>query len=335
MWLCNECKSSAPSKSKEQKCLLLQKEVDCLKRELSCTMKLLEGLEYTVELQKSLLKCNEGNKSISSYPPVNHLQPGSSTYSEALKKPKVNNSSVLLIKANNDVSDTDVLHDITTSVNPAQINACIDNTRKIKNGLMVLCEDEKSLERLKVNLNSNKALNSKYTISEPKKFKPRLLVKNVKLNNQSPEQVVEGIITLNKFDETSYLKCVTKLKHFQSTNLIIEVSPDLRKIILKRGYIHVGWKKCEVSDHIHILRCSKCCGYGHTVKDCNLELVCGKCAQHHKLADCQSTSEECVNCINFNKSSKRNVATNHACNSKECTVFNNYIDNLNSRIDYG
>nr|CAH7764029.1 unnamed protein product [Callosobruchus chinensis] len=185
-------------------------------------MKLLEWLEYTVELQKSLLKCNEGNKSISSSPPVNHLQPGSSTHSEALKKSKINNSSVLLIKANDDAFDTDVLHDITTSV---------------------------------------------------------------KLNNHSPEEVVESIITLNKFDETSYLKCVTKLKHFQSTNLIIEVSPDLRKIILKRGYIYIGYKKYEVFDHIHIQRCSKCCGYGHTVKNCNLELVCGKCAQHHKLAD--------------------------------------------------
>nr|CAI5833070.1 unnamed protein product [Callosobruchus analis] len=321
MWFCNECKSPASHRSEEEKCLLLQKEVDCLKRELSCTVKLLEGLEYTVELQKSLLKCNVGNASTSPSS-LNHLQPGSSTYSEALKKPKVNNSSVLLIKANNDVSDTDVLQDITTSVNPAKINVCIDSTRKIKNGLVVLCEDEKSLERLKVNLNSNKALNSKYTISEPKRFKRRLLIKNVKLNNlNTPEQVIESIATLNKIDETSHIKYVTKLKHFESTNLLIEVSPDLRKLILNKGYLYVGWKRCEVSDHIHILRCSKCCAYGHTAKN--------------KLAVCKSISEECVNCINFNKSGKRNVATNHASNSKECTVFKNYIETLNSRIDYG
>nr|CAH7755079.1 unnamed protein product [Callosobruchus chinensis] len=187
-------------------------------------MKLLEGLEYTVELQKSLLKCNEGNKSISFFPSVNHLQPGSSTSSEALKKPKINNSSVLLRKANNDVSDTDALHDITTSFNPAQINACIDNTRTIKNGLM-------------------------------------------------------STLTRTKHSTLNIL--------FQS----LRISPDLRKIILKKRYLYVGWKKCEVSDHINILRCSKCCGYGHTAKNCNLELVCGKCAHHHKLADCQSTSE--------------------------------------------
>nr|CAI5833069.1 unnamed protein product [Callosobruchus analis] len=257
MWFCNECKSPASHRSEEEKCLLLQKEVDCLKRELSCTVKLLEGLEYTVELQKSLLKCNVGNASTSPSS-LNHLQPGSSTYSEALKKPKVNNSSVLLIKANNDVSDTDVLQDITTSVNP--------------------------------NLNT-------------------------------PEQVIESIATLNKIDETSHIKYVTKLKHFESTNLLIEVSPDLRKLILNKGYLYVGWKRCEVSDHIHILRCSKCCAYGHTAKN--------------KLAVCKSISEECVNCINFNKSGKRNVATNHASNSKECTVFKNYIETLNSRIDYG
>nr|CAI5827879.1 unnamed protein product [Callosobruchus analis] len=298
MWFCNECKSPASHRSEEEKCLLLQEEVDCLKPELSCTVKLLEGLEYTVELQESLLKCNVGN-AFTSPSSVNHLQSGSSTYSEALMKPKVNNSSVLLIKANNDVFDTDVFRYISTSVNPAEINVCIYSTRKIKNGLVVLCKDEKSLERLKVNLNSNKALNSIYTISESKRFKPRLLIKNVKLNNlNTPEQFIERITTLNKIEETSHIKYVTKLKHFESTNLVIEVSPDLRKLILNKGYLYVAWKRCEVSDHIHILRCSKCCAYGYTVKNCSLDVVCGKCAQHHKFAFCKSTSEECVNCIN-------------------------------------
>nr|CAI5827881.1 unnamed protein product [Callosobruchus analis] len=150
-------------------------------------------------------------------------------------KPKVNNSSVLLIKANNDVFDTDVFRYISTSVNP--------------------------------NLNT-------------------------------PEQFIERITTLNKIEETSHIKYVTKLKHFESTNLVIEVSPDLRKLILNKGYLYVAWKRCEVSDHIHILRCSKCCAYGYTVKNCSLDVVCGKCAQHHKFAFCKSTSEECVNCIN-------------------------------------
>nr|CAH7732384.1 unnamed protein product [Callosobruchus chinensis] len=155
--------------------------------------------------------------------------------------------------------------------------------------MVVHCEDENSLSRLKDSLNHK--LGSKFTVSEPRKWNPRLLVKNVNLTNlPSAEAIIKDIVILNRLDEeqSSHLKFVTKLKHFQSTNIVIEVSPDLRNMFLKKGFIFIGWKKSPVSDHFRIVKCYRCCSYGHSDKNCQSDLVCPKCTRNHKLTDCNS-----------------------------------------------
>nr|CAI5834690.1 unnamed protein product [Callosobruchus analis] len=78
-----------------------------------------------------------------------------------------------------------------------------------------------------------------------RKLNPRLLLKNVNL--QSAEAVINDI--------ASHLKFVTKLKHFQSTNILVEFFPELRDLFLQKRYVSIVWKKSPVSDHIRIVKC--------------------------------------------------------------------------------
>nr|CAH7767802.1 unnamed protein product [Callosobruchus chinensis] len=335
-WFCDKCKFTIASRDElfEAEVNVLKKEIDCLKREQQLTSKILENLEYTNDLQKAVIKSYENRASTSSQ--VNPAPPstksGAMTFSEIVKRPP--KCPALVIKSN-DNSNTDVFQEVTKSVDPAQINVCISSTRRIKNGMVVHCEDENSLSRLKDSLNHK--LGSKFTVSEPRKWNPRLLVKNVNLTNlPSAEAIIKDIVILNRLDEeqSSHLKFVTKLKHFQSTNIVIEVSPDLRNMFLKKGFIFIGWKKSPVSDHFRIVKCYRCCSYGHSDKNCQSDLVCPKCTRNHKLTDCNSDVLQCINCANYNKSYKKSLPIDHASNDDICFVYRNYLQNLKDRVNY-
>nr|CAI5818345.1 unnamed protein product [Callosobruchus analis] len=78
------------------------------------------------------------------------------TYSDVVKKPKMVESSVLLIKpANGRMSSDDLLKEVTSSINPAALNIQINSTRKTKDGIAVHCKNDSSLTTLKNGL-SNK-----------------------------------------------------------------------------------------------------------------------------------------------------------------------------------
>ncbi|CAH1973711.1 unnamed protein product [Acanthoscelides obtectus] len=130
-WLCDDCKCSLQSVSNETKTdiTLLRKELESVNRELDSTKKLLTNLEYTVQLQKSLLKSYEEREPAKSQAcgssQVNVHQPGL-LFSDIVKQKNIDNSSVLLVQSvGSNTSDTSkVLDDIKSSVNLASMNIC-------------------------------------------------------------------------------------------------------------------------------------------------------------------------------------------------------------------
>nr|CAH7729134.1 unnamed protein product [Callosobruchus chinensis] len=185
---------------------VLKKEIYCLKREQQLTSKILENLEYTNDLQKAVIKSYENQLSSQSCTTVYKIW----NYEIVKRPPKC---PALVIKSNDNSSNTDLFQEVTKSVDPAQINVCISSTRRIENEMVVHCEDENSVSRLKDSLNHK--LGSKFTVSEPRKLNPRLLVENDNLTNlPSAEPIIKDIVILNRLDEEqSSLKFVTKLKH--------------------------------------------------------------------------------------------------------------------------
>nr|CAI5866759.1 unnamed protein product [Callosobruchus analis] len=208
MWLCDVCKSSyLTSESDKADITVIKKEIECLKRELSSTEKLLENLDYTVTIQKSLLENNRLTPSLltlksGDVDPNHHSKPGTSKYSDALKKLVKNYSPVLIIKAPSEHANTkNIMDEVTTSINPGNLRVRINTSRTIKNGVAVFCHDDQSLTTLKSNL-ANK-LGTNYTINEAKKLNPTLLIKNVNLRGlNTPQEILNDNTSLNNFEES-------------------------------------------------------------------------------------------------------------------------------------
>jgi hypothetical protein len=121
---------------------------------------------------------------------------------------------------------------------------------------------------------------------------------------------------------------------------VLEISPAIRKIIIKSRTIFVGFKSCRYSEYLQITRCYNCNGFGHISKDCTQNTIsCGFCGQLHdsKVCDRKKVQLFCVNCDRFNKSTKssKKLQTNHSVLSEECESFKRIKNIVNSKVNYG
>ncbi|CAH2011737.1 unnamed protein product [Acanthoscelides obtectus] len=148
-WSCDKCilKSQSREQQLASEIAALKKEIEFLTHEKNLSSKMIEQLEYTNNLQKSVIDSHQQQAAHSTMNSV--MLPSRSTASSTLSfsdtvKKIPNRSSVLLIKSDSNSGNNDILRDVTTSVNPAKINVCINNTHKIRNGIAVHCQDEKN-----------------------------------------------------------------------------------------------------------------------------------------------------------------------------------------------
>ena len=87
-------------------------------------------------------------------------------------------------------------------------------------------------------------------------------------------------------------------------NLVVEVSPKIRDVLLDAGRVHIDFAACRVVDHLSVT-----VGYGHGIKQCKKperECVCSHCG---KVGDdfrtCNVVGEKpsCANCLAAKKPS--------------------------------
>nr|CAI5851332.1 unnamed protein product [Callosobruchus analis] len=315
---------------------ILKKEIECLRRELDLVTKRVSDLEYTTDLQKTLINSYESNtatagKHYDSFKAGTAQQPGLRQYSDIVKTTPKDKSPVLLVKGPTEGSIPDnIIEDLMASASPASINICIHSTHKIKNGVAVHCKDEQSLSLLRDTLNHK--FRNKFQVNEAKMLNPRLLIKDIKLKDHgSPESIVSNIITLNDLSDigSSDIKFVAKLNNKDSVDIVIEVSPATRKILLKLGKLFFGWKRSVVEDYVRVIKCLNCCSFGHKTSECKSELACPRCTGKHKLKECKSSELQCINCLNYNKMHKKSLQTNHSSNHFGCAarkIYTEYLD---------
>nr|CAI5865596.1 unnamed protein product [Callosobruchus analis] len=193
-------------------------------------------LKYSNNLQKIIIKKFE--EDIDTLKKSNTL-PSSSlrnpTYSDIIKKEPANQD---LIQSNSNKNNNDILNDVTKLIKPAELKICVNNTRKIKDGIAVHCGNDTSLSKLKETMVYT--LGPNYKIREATKLNPRMLVKNNRLENiNSSDDIINDMVTLNEIeDRRSEIKFITHLKHFNSNNIVIEVSPALRNQLIAKQYIY-------------------------------------------------------------------------------------------------
>ncbi|CAH2018954.1 unnamed protein product [Acanthoscelides obtectus] len=178
------------------------------------------------ELQSNLNSHSASKKDVAVFVPGSGEQKTSQTYSNVLKRNTSNESPVLLVKTKDGKSQHDVMKILTKAINPAEFNICFNGTKRIKNGAAVFCNEAADLEKLK-NIVTSK-LGNKYTVDQSQKLNPRIMIRNVKLDNQTDSSLIDNFISANDLDgfDASDIKIVVKLKSAVKDhhNLVLEVA---------------------------------------------------------------------------------------------------------------
>ncbi|CAH1106619.1 unnamed protein product [Psylliodes chrysocephalus] len=337
-WFCDDCKVLLPQKLVG---VVPEKtEYESLKRENSLLSSLNSELKCSNELLKEklgmIINSNNSGSGVSTNISSNS-QNQLASYSSALKNTSTNKPGLVIKSQGSSINNDDVLKDIQKHIHPGDKNIRIDSIKKVRGGIIVNCENDDSLKNLKSCVNN--ALGSKYSVEQINKFNPRLILKDVNLNDKQPnDDLLNEIFTLNDLIDNfslNEMKIVAVLNFNNKSNIIFETTPNLRKCIIAKGFLYVGWKKCFVNDHLRIIKCKKCHSFGHTEKTCTSTVKCIMCSNDHDSKQCNSTHRKCINCTSNNNKFRTKFDTNHSANDKACLVYKNYIQHLQSKINYG
>nr|CAI5869800.1 unnamed protein product [Callosobruchus analis] len=226
---------------------------------------------------------------------------------------------------------------LTEAVNPAEFNICVNGTKRINHGAAVFCKEVADLEKLQKVVKEK--LGNKFSVNQQQKLNPRIMIRNVKLQQHTDESFAVNFISANELTDfnASDIKVVVKFKALEKDhyNIVLEVPPLLRKRLVDRGFAYFGWKRCSVGDNLYIVQCHKCMKFGHHQQNCRGSEVCSKCSGEHSVKKCVSDEMKCVNCSMYNNKYKSKLSTNHLATDNHCPMYQNYVLQLRSRINYG
>lgn len=227
---------------------------------------------------------------------------------------------------------------IKTKLNPTELKVGVSSFKALKNGNLVI-ETQNRVETDTICKNINEKCGIELEANIKKLRKPRLIIFNVP-EELAIEDAREAILHQNDELNLKQEDLVPKFM-FQDRskrkNLIIEVSPQARKIILAKK-LKIGWHLCGGDDYIKVNRCFKCSKFNHRAQDCKGEITCPHCTKNHAGKDCNTTRDQyqCINCTNYNKYNKDNtVDVNHSSlDNKNCSCYQMMIERYRQNTEY-
>lgn len=334
-FLCRRCIESSENTSgscSRTQCIVLQKEVECLTREKILLEKYVSELEFSNKILKTSRDFQrEVPRSVRLQ--ADQCESEKSTYASAVKRSR--DSHVLLVKTiDKNVNNIVIENEIKSKVNPSSAQALVLGTKRIKDGILISCGDNNSLEKLKSLIgNETKGV---YNVTVPKKLRPRIMVYGVDSYAVGEPDFLEKVIHINNLNcSIEDIKFITKIKFKDKFNVVLEVAPLLFNDIIKRKFLYLGWSKCFVKEHFSFIRCFKCWKFGHYRRECKSECdLCPKCSGPHEIKNCDSNDICCVNCKFLNSRFNTAHDIGHSANSSICNYFLSHIGKLKSRIDY-
>lgn len=255
--------------------------------------------------------------------PTPYAMKSNLTYTAATK----NVNKVLVVKQKQGSSQKDlkqIKEDLRNMVDPSDIGIGVTMGRPTRDGGLILsCENEKSVTSVQSEIQSK--LGDNYIVDRPKLLERRIKV--VGINecefNNTEEQIRAKIVKQNDLETNSTLKIRFKSRVFNGRfNIVFEVDSIAYNKLINKQKVNIGWNRCWVHNDYGIIRCFKCCRYGHQVKDCKEKKVCPKCSEEHDCKDCTSTDLKCNNCDLSNKKYGLNIATVHvAWDVNKCETY--------------
>jgi hypothetical protein len=258
------------------------------------------------------------------------------SYSEAVKEKKKENVIIIKPKIQQESEATKKL--IKEKVDIKSMPMGITKLKKGSNGTVIMgCETGEELKTLKDTVQAK--LGENFKISESQQIKPKIKIINIGEDEMKlvDDDLIATIKRQNRIETANdkfhmrIVKRIFKEKKNDNSQLkrngkeggcvIIEIDEETHDLVLKKGKVNVGWKKCPAFNHINVKRCFKCWGFYHIAKNCTRSETCHKCAGNHTATECQQTKRRCVNCMFKNRTYNLKINDEHDALSSECPTF--------------
>ncbi|XP_067122212.1 uncharacterized protein [Centruroides vittatus] len=264
---------------------------------------------------------------------------GAPSYAQVTAKKTRPQKEILLIELKKEGEDAEQTKEqLKKSINPREIGVGIQAIRKLRRGglaIEVATAEEK--EKLQKAIEQRTGLRTR----EPVKRKPRVVIYGVATDTPKEEvkdclfeqnDVINCNMDMDEYRNELDLKFHYGNKAKRTVNWVAEVSPRVRRLLLTRKKINLGWSRCGIEEYINVLQCFKCCKIGHMAKDCTEKgLVCSQCGQSHRYKECPKKGQaECCNC----KKEKLTVL-NHNAFDKKCPLVQKIRKMIIAKTDYG
>lgn len=318
-------KISADNKSKIFGLLSkFQKELDFQKSEK-------EKLQREVEIYKELYEKNVNNASSPSYAQV--VGTTINRKEAELEKLMKKKTCTLFISSAKNKSATEVKKVVASKLKPTEEKIKIHSMRTAgEKAIVIEAETSEDAQRI---MKSKNLTNEDLKIEVAKKKNPLIILYDV-LKWRKEEEMKEDIYHQNfdtlidkkEFEEGFKFKFKTGPRKEESVHHVVEVTPNIRKIIISKRKLYLGFQAVNVKDFVSVAKCAKCQAFGHVAKFCNRGIVCGRCGEKdHNKNDCTKKEEDaiCVPCFYRKKECK---------DRENCPTYKMYWERAVSRINY-
>lgn len=249
--------------------------------------------------------------------------------------PKKKIDSVIIVKPKADQTTRETKQELRSQIDRTTNN--ISLVREGNGGSVIL--GVKQADQVESVIKSvQEKFGEKYEVSVPKPKKPRLKIVGVE-DELSESELKESLVDQNELLEEMELKLITKYQRenaagYISYTYVLEVDATSHEIMLEAERVNLGWERCRVIECFGIIRCFKCCNYGHKSTECKGNEVCAKCTGQHRTAECTSERAKCINCERMNKSRKLNLSIDHFAFSHECAIYKRLVARKRQQIEH-
>lgn len=320
--LCFMCKSCKASSANE----LLNAKMKSLE-----TILLLEIQKLRKDIQQQDGKLMEQSNLISKLLKeisITKMLSGCETYANVTKNK--NNNDVIVVKPKEKQESSTTRNDLKGKINPRSMAIAVENMKPGKEGSVIInCGDENSKQKIRQTV--ERELGNKYSVIEGKQRDPKIIIRGVEEDfiDGDDETIINALREQNVLPDTAIMKVLTKFKRkggVNKGNIILIVDVDTKDLLCKMEKLNIGWRRCVVHEYFHVIRCFKCCRYGHISSKCENHITCFKCAGSHTSSGCTSRNHQCINCIETNNKFKKNLNINHMVTDSSCPCYKRIVD---------
>lgn len=296
---------------------LLEKELDRESKRRKVMEKSFEEElnERVGEIRDEILQKNERKKEV-----------GIATYAQVIQEGRTGqkkDNTILVVKSKKEGGEqhTEVRKKLVERLQMEEIGGGVRTIRPTKKGdLLINTQNKEQKDKIKEAISRMDSLEA----GEPKDRGPTVKFTGVDKGYSGTElkeivwnqnKVVREKMEKEEYDKSINFVTARTCRNESRENWTATVGGKLFKIFMEdcQSRVHIDLVSIYVEEEVQIVKCYKCCGYGHISKHCKDKECCPQCGGEHRKTECLAETMDCPNCKRLNLEPREHSADDHNC----------------------